>query len=332
MKKLILTLVMFGIANISQTQNILVFTKTSGFNHGTKVKSVAMFQSFDPSYTVVQDDTGAEFDSLHLYDIVVFANTSGNNLLTQARKDSFESYVNKGGATITIHAGAGDTYINSTGGWDWYSENVTGLSVIPGGPNHTANNYNGTMIKVGNPLWLASLPNLWTGPDEYYYNGYYNNKFDVLYRINSTGNQPYDTVRTITHIKGNQFSTTLGHHKAAYNVGTNFYNLIKEATNFLLVGSAFPIFQPENDIEEINIRGYYPNPTEDIVIFQFEGDSKGFYEVYNMNAYIVSSTVNFVDTDSIEINFNNLPRGTYLIKIVHLKPIFGNSFVKIIKQ
>jgi hypothetical protein len=143
---------------------ILHYTETSGFDHQTRAASFAMFQQMGTQlgFTVDDDSTGQSFSNLAPYNIVIFSNTSGDNLLDAAQRANFELFINNGGSYIGIHA-ASDTYRHSTangtntGGWDWYAE-MLGASVQQN-PNHV----NGTPVYRIDALishsLLAGIPN-----------------------------------------------------------------------------------------------------------------------------------------------------------------------------
>ena len=139
------------------TFKVLHYTETSGFNHNTRSQSLAMFQAIGSTngFTVTNDQSGAEFNSLanlQQYAVVIFSNTSGNNILNASQRANFEAYIQGGGSYIGIHA-ASDTYRHSsanggsTGTWDWYAENVAGCSVQQS-PNHTSQNHNNNMTSL----------------------------------------------------------------------------------------------------------------------------------------------------------------------------------------
>ena len=93
---------------------ILHYTETSGFDHNTRNASLSMFQgiALNEGFLVTDDLTGDEFTSLanlEPFDVVVFSNTSGNNILDATQRANFETYISNGGSYLGIHA-ASDTY------------------------------------------------------------------------------------------------------------------------------------------------------------------------------------------------------------------------------
>lgn len=143
---------------------VLHFTKTNGFNHNTRVQSAAMFTEIgqDNNFTVTDTETTELFDnldSLRKFEVIIWSNTSGNNVLSEVQESAMEAYINQGGSFIGIHA-ATDTYRNQS--WPFYNDLVG--AIVQSGPNHTANNFDGTMDKIGSHPTQDGLPILGTSP------------------------------------------------------------------------------------------------------------------------------------------------------------------------
>ncbi len=164
-------------------QNVLHYTETSGFDHGTRDISLAMFQAIagEHGFSITSDNDGASFSSLatlQQFDAIVFSNTSGDALLDVDQRTNFEAYIAGGGSVLGIHA-ATDTYRHSTangtniGTWDFYAELMGGS--VQQNPNHV----NGTplydMSHIGTHPSTSNLPDPWSKNEEYYYweSGYY---------------------------------------------------------------------------------------------------------------------------------------------------------------
>lgn len=247
LKLLILVIVTWNCSPCSaQDFSVLHYTETSGFNHQTASVSMAMFEDLGLAngFTVVQDSTGSHFNSLaKLQDfaVVIFSNTSGNNILNANQRANFEAYIQNGGSFIGIHAAA-DTYRhssangNSTGTWDWYAETVCGCSVQQN-PNHTSANHNNdnTHSLPGHPV-LDSLPDPWNKTEEYYYweNGYLAPSFLEALQVGQTGNQSYDEPRMTATLRdlpggGRAFYTSLGHSTSNFTSDQNFIRLLENA-------------------------------------------------------------------------------------------------------
>ncbi|MDZ7847222.1 MAG: ThuA domain-containing protein [Owenweeksia sp.] len=245
---------------------ILHYTETSGFDHNTRSVSYDMLQKmgYAHGFQVINDQTGQEFDALqnlHKYAVVIFSNTSGNQILNSQQQQNFEAYMNRGGAFIGIHA-ASDSYRHSsanganTGDWDWFAQ-MLGASV-QNSPNHTAANYNGTLDQIGVHPTTVNLPNPWSKMDEYYYweSGYYDSLNIPVLQVQSTGAQSYDSTRPMSWYKylpngGRSFYTALGHDTSSYQSDTNFINHIRDAI----------FWSVNNQIPLVNIGSPSPNDT-----------------------------------------------------------------------
>lgn len=236
----------------TDTAKILVFTKTSGFNHNTKEESVAMVNQIatDLSFDVEVSDNASIFDdqeSVNNFDIIFFTNTSGNTL-NNAQRNVVEAYAAQGGHFISNHA-ASDSYGHSTAGtvngggkgeWDWYAEQVTGCSVR-NGPNHTANNFGATVTIENQNTDLTKMISFpWDDNEEWYYweGGYLNSSFTELLRVSDTGDNSYDYARMTAHYwerpdGGISFYTSMGHSKNKYS-DAEFVQLMKNAFEFIL--------------------------------------------------------------------------------------------------
>ena len=159
----------------AQSFNVLHYTQTTGYNHGTSDESLQMFRDLEAIYgfTVDHDTDGTSFnevDTLQKYDVIVWSNTSGSYNLSLTQRQNFEAYMQAGGSYLGIHA-ASDTYRHSTanggdtGFWDFYAE-ICGGSVQTN-PNHTAANLNANMKKVGTYSATKFLPDPWNKDEEY---------------------------------------------------------------------------------------------------------------------------------------------------------------------
>lgn len=227
---------------------ILHFTKTNGFDHNTRNVSNTMFVEIGAleNFTVVNSQNSNVFDDLNTllqYELVVFSNTSGENLLDQTQQDNLEAYMDAGGAFLGIHA-ATDTYRSQS--WPFYNQLVGGI--VQNNPNHTANNYNGTMDVIGSHPSTVNLPNPWNKPEEYYYwelnGGQLDPDIVETLRVRQTGPESYDAPRPISWYKtfsggGRSYYTALGHGQFNYTDPNNdFRRLIRDALCWCVESSA----------------------------------------------------------------------------------------------
>ena len=239
---------------------LLHVTETEGFDHNTRNQSLQMFEDLGAvhDWTVVSDNSGSEFSStanLLQYDIVIFSNTSGWNWLSAAERAAFEGYIAAGGNYLGIHA-ASDTYRHSTangskkGAWDFYPEMMGGS--VQNSPNHTVNNYNGTMDTIGNHASCSHVPDPWNKSEEYYYweNGYLAPDIVEVLRVRSTGNNSYDAPRPMSWYRfldggGVAFYTALGHFAFNFDTATTFSDHVRDAALWILTNPNQP--EPETD-------------------------------------------------------------------------------------
>ncbi|WP_394974235.1 ThuA domain-containing protein [uncultured Croceitalea sp.] len=238
--------------NSSDRNKVLVFTKTSGFNHNTKEESVAMVQKIadELDFDVEVSDNASVFDdqnNINSFDVIFFTNTSGN-MLNASQRNTVESYAEQGGNFISNHA-ASDSYGHSSastvngggkGEWDWYAENITGCSVR-NDPNHTSNNFAATVTIQNQNLDLtAEIRFPWDDNEEWYYweGGYINDEFTELLRVSDTGSNSYDDSRMTAHYwerpeGGISFYSSMGHAKSKYS-NPEFIILMQNAFEFIL--------------------------------------------------------------------------------------------------
>lgn len=251
---LLLALPLSGSLN---AQRILHFTRTSGWDHQTRGVSYAMFQGIagELDLEVYDDATGDAFSdpaALEQYDVIVFSNTSGNNILNVQQRSNFEAWVANGGHVLGIHA-ASDTYRhstangNNTGTWDFYAELLGGS--VQENPNHVAGTPQYTMELVGTHASTSNLPDPWVKNEEYYYweGGYYGpDNTEVLRVVETVGPNgqvnSYDAPRPMSwhRIEPNGsrvFYTALGHAPDNYTSDMLFRTHIKDALAWLLEGS-----------------------------------------------------------------------------------------------
>jgi type 1 glutamine amidotransferase len=113
----------FTIANAQTRPKILVFTRTQGFDHATRVVSDSLIialgakNGFDVD---TANDTGGYFKPAKLsgYKAVCFVNVTGN-IFNDSTKAAFTRYIRAGGGFVGMHACADCEYT-----WHWYHELV----------------------------------------------------------------------------------------------------------------------------------------------------------------------------------------------------------------
>ncbi|MBK8498490.1 MAG: ThuA domain-containing protein [Flavobacteriales bacterium] len=247
-------LFMLSTAALSAQPRVLHFTRTSGFDHGTREVSFAMFQdiAFGLGVEVDDDATGETFSegsALAEYTVIVFSNTSGNALLDAQQQANFEEWVANGGRVLGIHA-ATDTYRHSTanggntGSWDFYAE-LMGASVQES-PNHVNGTPEYDMEHIGTHTSTANLPDPWVKNEEYYYweGGYYAPDNTEVLRVEETVGpngevNSYDAPRPMSWYRelpngSRVFYTALGHATENYTDDALFRTHVGNGLAWLL--------------------------------------------------------------------------------------------------
>ncbi|MDO3386239.1 discoidin domain-containing protein [Gilvimarinus sp. SDUM040013] len=104
--------------------NVLVFSKTSGFRHGSIPAGIAMVQSIadDYGYGITASEDASLFTDATLasFDTVVFMNTTGD-IFTDDQKAAFRRYIESGGGYVGTHSAADTEH-----SWDWYTDTLMG--------------------------------------------------------------------------------------------------------------------------------------------------------------------------------------------------------------
>jgi type 1 glutamine amidotransferase len=300
---------------------VLHYTETSGFDHGTRAVSLQMFQDIGlgVGFTVDDDQTGDAFNSLsnlEEYDVVMFSNTSGNNILDATQRANFEAYINNGGSYLGIHA-ATDTYRHSTanggstGTWDFYAE-LVGASVQQN-PNHVAGTPQYEMTHINPHNSTANIPNPWVKNEEYYYweNGYFGNNNTVVLEVEETIGpnnmvNSYDAPRPMSWYRnlsggGGMFYTALGHATSNFTSDANFYTHIYDAMFSLLT---VPTSIAESEKAEIQIQ---QNGSE--LTIALKGNTPERLSLFDM----LGREMITINRSGI-LNTEKLPAGLYLLK------------------
>jgi type 1 glutamine amidotransferase len=308
-------------------QNILHYTATSGFDHGTRNVSLAMFQTIATQHglTVTHDNDGASFNSLSTlqqYSVIVFSNTSGDALLNPAQRANFEAYIADGGSVMGIHA-ASDTYRhssangNNTGAWDFYAD-LIGASVQQA-PNHV----NGTplydMSHIGAHASTANLPDPWSKNEEYYYweSGYYRADNVPVLQVQETVGpngqvNSYDAPRPMSWYRelnegGRVFYTALGHAGSNYVSDTLFLAHIRDALSWLLHGDT-GLEVPTRPAFQV-----FPDPVNDALHIAHAGQLTGrTIQLLDLSGRVLWQSM--APPGAITIDMRRCPDGLYLVR------------------
>lgn len=109
---------------VAEEFKVLVFSKTSGFRHGSIADGLSAIQTLGAAngFAVDATEEASEFSASNLsqYRVVIWLSTTGN-VLNTAQQDAFEQYIQSGGGYVGVHA-ATDTEYN----WPWYGGLIGG--------------------------------------------------------------------------------------------------------------------------------------------------------------------------------------------------------------
>ncbi|MFZ1693657.1 MAG: ThuA domain-containing protein [Flavobacteriales bacterium] len=276
MRQIALT-ALFASTSLLAQPRVLHFTRTSGYDHGTREVSNDMFQSIGAEINAIIDDdqSASPFSDpavLAQYAVIIFSNTSGNAILDAGQRSNFEQWVASGGSVMGIHA-ASDTYRhssangNNTGTWDFYAE-LIGASVQEN-PNHVAGTPAYTMQHIGLHASTANLPDPWVKNEEYYYweGGYFGTDNTEVLRVEETIGpngqvNSYDAERPMSWFRilpngSRVFYTALGHAQSNYTSDMLFRAHVRDALEWLLGDP-----QGISDVGQPQNQRVAPNPAD----------------------------------------------------------------------
>lgn len=212
--------------------NILVFSKTAGFRHGSIAEGVKMFNEMaaDSSMTIVHSEDAAIFNhhSLSDFDIVVFLSTTGTILNTD-QKNTFQQYMESGGKFLGIHSATDTEY-----DWPWFGEMVgarfNGHPHIQEARLETTNRQHPAIM---------GMPAEWNHTDEYYnFRDLQSNNTTLVTVDESTyqggTNGDFHPISWCKPVRdGKMFYTALGHTDACFS-DSLFRQHIKTAIDWLM--------------------------------------------------------------------------------------------------
>ncbi|MGW5265905.1 ThuA domain-containing protein [Microbispora sp. NPDC004025] len=205
---------------------VLVFSKTTGFRHDSIPEGIAAVQKLgqENNFAVDTTEDSAAFtdENLAKYQAVVFMSTTGDPVSTQAQKDAFQRYIQKGGGYVGVHAAADSGY-----NWAWYGKLVGAYF-----KQHPA--IQQATVKVEDPAHPSTkgLPTNWVRTDEWY--DYQTNPRGTVHVLTSMDEKSY-TGATMgadhpntwcqDYDGGRSWYTGLGHQKENYSEA-NFLKLL----------------------------------------------------------------------------------------------------------
>ncbi|MGD8174513.1 discoidin domain-containing protein [Marinimicrobium sp. ARAG 43.8] len=112
----------FNVVCGNDCPSVLVFSKTSGFRHGSIPAGIAMVERIADehgfSVTATEDSSVFNAASLAQYSTVVFMNTTGD-IFSSAEKTAFQDYIENGGGYVGSHSAADTEH-----SWAWYTDTL----------------------------------------------------------------------------------------------------------------------------------------------------------------------------------------------------------------
>jgi cytochrome c len=316
MRKLILFIFISGILSAySQGPfKVLIFTKTSGFQHASIPDGIAAITTLGAqnNFMADQTDDAAAFTAANLsqYSAVIFLNTTGD-VLNSNQETAFEQYIQAGGGFVGIHS-ASDTEYN----WPWYG-NLIGRYF----ENHPAVQSATLNVEDPNHPSTNSLINSWIHTDEWYnfatpFPAHLNVLLTVDENTYSGGTMGMFHPISWYHLfdGGRSFYTALGHTSATYSDSLFLHHL----SGAILWAAGVTTSINENIL--INKLEIYPSPANDLINFNISPFEKPLnVELYNVRGEMVLRE-ELVSKNSININW--LENGVYIIKIYNKEKIY----------
>lgn len=109
-------------ANEEDAFDVLVFSKTAGFRHGSIEAGIAAIEKLgkENGFKVEATEEAGAFEAKNLerFEVVVFLNTTGT-VFNEAQRDALQHFIRSGGGFVGIHAAADTEY-----DWPWYGQLV----------------------------------------------------------------------------------------------------------------------------------------------------------------------------------------------------------------
>jgi type 1 glutamine amidotransferase len=147
----------------AQLQNVLVFTRTTGFRHGSIEPGVQALQRLaqENGFAIERTEDPADFtdERLARYDVVVWLNTD-SEVMNDAGRRAFERYIRAGGGWVGVHAASA-----TETGWAWYGQLIGGGAFFRGHPAVQPAQVN---VEIADHPSTRHLPQSFTLQDEWY--------------------------------------------------------------------------------------------------------------------------------------------------------------------
>jgi cytochrome c len=212
---LALCVLIFNYSKILTKPQVLVFTKTSGFHHGSIAAGttaiIKLGAENDFSVDTTSDATKITEANLSKYSAVIFLNTTGY-MLNNYQQADLERYMQAGGNFVGVHAAADAEY-----DWKWYGRLVGAYFI-----SHPAIQEATLNVVDKNHPSTRTLPDTWKRTDEWYNFKSISKNIHVLINIDENSykggingaNHPMAWYHNFEN--GRAFYTELGHTDESY--------------------------------------------------------------------------------------------------------------------
>jgi uncharacterized protein len=232
---------------------VLVFSKTTGFRHGSSIeasKPIISEMAKKNNWFIYETEEGGVFNSEQLakFKTVIFNNSTGE-VINDEQKRALEKYVENGGGLIGIH-GSGDNSHH----WDWYVKNLLGAEFSHHPINPQFQKTDILLDSNADSLITVEIPNSWSHTDEWYIflENPRKKDFNILYTINGESINPNGNVPFLASGKtfgmgkdhpvawckqigsGKTFYTSIGHDEMAWK-DEHFVKLIENGIKWTQV-------------------------------------------------------------------------------------------------
>lgn len=216
---LALTLTLAGPAGALDFR-VLVFSKTTGFRHDSIPTGIALVQSLGTGYGFGVDATedASVFSPMGLepYRVVIFLNTTKNDVLDADQRAALEEWVRGGGGWVGVHSAADTEHT-----WPFYGELLGGgawFLIHP--PIQTAT----IEVEDGDHVSTRHLPASFAFTDEWYnFKANPRSEVDVLLTLDETSYDPGSGAMGDHPVAwchpvdlGRSWYTNLGHRSETY--------------------------------------------------------------------------------------------------------------------
>jgi type 1 glutamine amidotransferase len=153
-------------ADVTGAHAVLIFSKTNGYREEPAIQAsnealVAITKKRGWPAFVTENAAVMHADQLRRFKVVIWNNTSGD-VLTEAQRAAFKTWLENGGAFVGTHGAGGDPRYE----WAWYPEALIGAQFT----SHSSQQLGAVRIEDTKSPIMKGLPAVWvrTVKDEWY--------------------------------------------------------------------------------------------------------------------------------------------------------------------